>query len=78
MSRSWTYGLHQDVVLAEEQCGSGVLVERLHVIPRPHQRPVVHTAARLSLLDLRRNTDRTTDADLIGRTWENTGEHLVT
>lgn len=28
-----THWLHQDIVLAVEECGSGILVQRLHVVP---------------------------------------------
>lgn len=73
--RGRTYGLHQDVVLAEEQRGSGVLVQGLHVVPRPHEGPVVYAAARLPLLDLRRTTTQHNTQDNAAKThWEDTGK----
>lgn len=47
-----THRLHQHVVLSKEECGSGVLVKRFHVVFDPHEGTVVHAAAGLTLLDL--------------------------
>lgn len=48
------YRLHQHVVLAIEQPGPGVLVQRLHVLAGAGGEPVLRrTAARVSLSDLR-------------------------
>lgn len=46
------YWLDQHVVLSKQKRSSGVLVQRLHIFLRPHERTVVHAAAGLSLLDL--------------------------
>ena len=48
-----SYRLHQDVVLAVQQVSPGVLVQRLHVLPRRRSKPVLrHAATGLPLADL--------------------------
>lgn len=47
-----THRLHQHIVLPEQKCCSGVLVQWFHIVPHPHERTIVHATAGLSLLDL--------------------------
>lgn len=47
-----THRLHQDIVLAIEEGGSGVLVQGLHVVPGRQGWPVIHAATGMSFLDL--------------------------
>lgn len=47
-----TYRLHQHIVLSEQKCGSGVLVERFNIVPHPHERAIIHATTGLSLLNL--------------------------
>ena len=50
-----THRLHQDVVLAKQQCSPVVLMEGLNIVPSPQDGPVLHTATGLPLLDLLEN-----------------------
>lgn len=56
-----TYRLHQDVVLAKKQRGSGILMQGFHVLSCPHQRAVVHAATGLPLLNLFGDTQKKED-----------------
>lgn len=47
-----TYRLHQHIVLSEQKCGSGVLVEWFNIVPHPHERAIIHATTRLPLLNL--------------------------
>lgn len=47
-----SHRLNQNVVLAVEQGGPGVLVQGLHIVTRGERGPVVHAATRMPLLDL--------------------------
>lgn len=58
-SRGWwdknseMYRLHKDIIFAIEKVRSGVLVKRLHILPRWCSKPVLwHAAARLPFADL--------------------------
>lgn len=47
------YRLHKDIIFPIEQVRSGVLVKRLHILPRWCSKPVLwHAAARLPFADL--------------------------
>lgn len=47
-----THWLHQDIVLAIEERGSGILVQRLHVVPGRQRWPVIHAATGMPFLNL--------------------------
>lgn len=47
-----THRLHQDIVLAVQERGSGILVQGLHVVPGRQGWPVIHAATGVSLLNL--------------------------
>lgn len=47
-----SHRLDQNIVLAIEQGGPGVLVQGLYIVTGREGRPVVHAATRMPLLDL--------------------------
>lgn len=47
-----THRLYQDIVLAVQESGSGILVQGLHVVPGRQGWPVIHAATGMSFLDL--------------------------
>lgn len=51
-AHTYTHRLHQDIVLAKQQCSPVVLMEGLNIVPSPQDGPVLHTATGLPLLDL--------------------------